>query len=171
MCGHSSFHYWILSGALIAVPIYGPGYGAKALKGTLRSTDEYIWPLVGLWLVRPLPPSLPFPPTKLKEARQFGEVSNLVTHLNLRSLRPPGTRTRAIPQGYGFSLVACPNYLFEAVAWTAFALLTLSPASFLFLAVSAGQMAIWAKKKQRNYKKEFGTKWPRHRTAMVPLVF
>lgn len=52
----------------------------------------------------------------------------MLTHLNLRSLRPAGTRTRAIPKGYGFNLVSCPNYFFEMVSWVAFVGLTLDPA-------------------------------------------
>jgi len=54
-------------------------------------------------------------------ALQLAELSNLSTHLTLRNLRPPGTRTRAIPHGYGFGLVSCPNYFFESVAWAAVA--------------------------------------------------
>ena len=44
--------------------------------------------------------------------------------MTLRSLRPPGTRTRAIPYGYGFSLVSCPNYFFEILTWTVIATIT-----------------------------------------------
>ena len=32
---------------------------------------------------------------------------------------------RAIPTGYGFGLVSCPNYFFEAIAWGCFTALTL----------------------------------------------
>ena len=55
---------------------------------------------------------------------QFAELSNLSAHLTLRSLRPAGTTKRAIPYGYGFSLVSCPNYFFETVAWTVIAVMT-----------------------------------------------
>lgn len=51
-------------------------------------------------------------------------ASNLHTHLTLRSLRPPGTKTRSIPKGYGFDLVFCANYLFEALEWFAFTAMT-----------------------------------------------
>ena len=44
--------------------------------------------------------------------------------MTLRSLRSPGTRTRAIPYGYGFSLVSCPNYFFEILAWTVITTIT-----------------------------------------------
>jgi hypothetical protein len=34
-----------------------------------------------------------------------------------------------------------------------------------------GQMFIWASKKHRAYKKEFGDKYPRNRKAMIPFIF
>jgi len=62
---------------------------------------------------------------------QWAELSNLITHINLRNLRPPGTRVRKIPYGYGFNLVSCPNYFFEIVAWIAVVALTQSIAGKL----------------------------------------
>lgn len=105
----------------------------------------------------------------------------------LRSLRPPGTRTRAIPYGYGFSLVSCPNYFFEVMGWAVITGMTNSLAgklnldrngyeltlaccgAYLFLAFSAYIMTVWALKKHRNYKKEFGKNYPR-RKAMWPFI-
>ena len=59
-----------------------------------------------------------------KVESQWAELSNLKTHLTLRNLRPAGTKTRAIPYGYGFNLVSCPNYLFEIIAWTVVCVMT-----------------------------------------------
>ncbi|KAG5353309.1 hypothetical protein C0989_008294 [Termitomyces sp. Mn162] len=56
--------------------------------------------------------------------RTFAELSNLHTHLTLRSLRPANSRVRAIPHGYGFSLISCPNYFFETLAWTVITVMT-----------------------------------------------
>jgi len=55
---------------------------------------------------------------------QFAEYSNFLTHLNLRSLRPEGSRKRAIPYGYGFDWVSLPNYFFELLGWVAFSVMT-----------------------------------------------
>ncbi|KAG6877204.1 hypothetical protein C0993_009396 [Termitomyces sp. T159_Od127] len=101
---------------------------------------------------------------------QFAELSNLCTHLTLRSLRPPNSRVRAIPYGYGFSLISCPNYFFETLGWTVVTVMTGSIAAAVFLAVSTTQMALWAIKKHKNYKKEFGKEYPRGRYAMIPFI-
>lgn len=42
--------------------------------------------------------------------------------------------------------------------------------AWLFLAVSGTQMALWALKKHRNYKKVFGAEYPRGRKAMIPFI-
>ncbi|BGP49305.1 Very-long-chain enoyl-CoA reductase [Rhodotorula kratochvilovae] len=139
----NSGHYWGLSGVLLAVPLYGPWNGAARLAGTVQATDAWLWGWTALWA--------------------YAELSNLVTHLNLASLRPKGTKTRAIPTGYGFNLVSCANYWFESVAWAAFTGLTLSWASAGFTAVAVAQMYVWAVKKHRRYRKEFGDKYPRGR--------
>ena len=123
----------------------------------------------------------------LTPLRKFAEISNLITHITLRDLRPAGSRKRAIPQGYGFSLVSFPNYFFESLAWFAIALMTgswtgrVSSSTRLdysnneykaygFLIVATGQMYIWAAKKHAAYKKEFGNAYPKGRKAMFPFI-
>ena len=91
--------------------------------------------------------------------------------MTLASLRPPGSKVRAIPHGYGFALVSFPNYFFETLAWTVVAGMTGSWAAWLFVAVSTGQMAVWARKKHNAYRREFGKDYPRGRKAMFPFIF
>ncbi|GAA6021418.1 hypothetical protein JCM11491_006702 [Sporobolomyces phaffii] len=146
----NSAHYWGLSGVLLAAPLYGPWNGAARLSTSVLSNDTYLYSFVALWV--------------------YAEVSNLMTHLNLASLRPAGTKTRQIPRGYGFDHVSCANYWFETVAWVAFTGLTLNWAAGLFTVVAVGQMYVWAVKKHRRYRKEFGDKYPRGRKAMFPFV-
>ncbi|KAH9953205.1 3-oxo-5-alpha-steroid 4-dehydrogenase-domain-containing protein [Lactifluus volemus] len=124
----NSIHYHILSGLFLAYPIYGPTYSADSLyiRGTLRSNPNFLWTCAGVWL--------------------FAELSNLHTHLTLRNLRPLGTKKRAIPYGYGFGLISCPNYFFESVAWAAVAYMSGS----------------WA---------GIGKEYPRQRKAMFPFLF
>ncbi|GAA5847161.1 hypothetical protein JCM5353_004985 [Sporobolomyces roseus] len=146
----NSAHYWGLSGILLAVPLYGPWNGASRLSSSILSNPTYLsfWTL--FWI--------------------YAEFSNLLTHLNLASLRSPGSKERKIPRGYGFSSVSCANYWFESLAWIAFTGLTLNWAAALFTAVAAGQMYVWAVKKHRRYRKEFGDKYPRNRKAMIPFL-
>ncbi|KAI0714285.1 3-oxo-5-alpha-steroid 4-dehydrogenase-domain-containing protein [Cerioporus squamosus] len=149
----NSAHYHFLSGVLLSWSVYSPTFAANSpwIRGTIRENPTFLWSCLAVFL--------------------FAELSNLRTHLTLRNLRPAGTTKRAIPQGYGFSLVSCPNYLFETLAWTSIAVMTGSYAAWLFLAVSTYQMAVWAVKKHRNYKKEFGKEYPRNRKAMIPFIF
>ncbi|KAG6831516.1 hypothetical protein H0H92_009784 [Tricholoma furcatifolium] len=148
----NSAHYHILSGLFLAYDVYRPRFSAPAsyVSGTIRSNENFLWICAALWA--------------------FAELSNLHTHLTLRSLRPANSRVRAIPYGYGFSLISCPNYFFETLAWTVVTVMTGSIASVLFLAVSTTQMVLWAIKKHKNYKKEFGKEYPRGRYAMFPFI-
>jgi very-long-chain enoyl-CoA reductase len=139
----NSFHYWILSGLLIAYPMYHPHY-----TNTWDVNVQYA--LAGLFVVC--------------------ELGNLHAHIILRNLRPPGTKKRGIPYGQLFSFVSCANYTWEVYAWAVFAVLSQCLTAYFFLLVSFGQIAIWALKKHRNYKKEFGTKYPKGRTALIPFI-
>ena len=58
--------------------------------------------------------------------------------------------------------------MFEALAWVGMCLVTRDLATVLFTLVSVGQMAVWAKKKERNYRREFGDKYKKKRYALMP---
>jgi very-long-chain enoyl-CoA reductase len=96
------FHYWILGGLLVALPVYSPFYTPSLIHPAASSFSELFWIL--LWT--------------------FAQLSNLKTHLILRDLRRPGTKERKIPMGYGFKYVTCPNYFFEILGWTCYTVLT-----------------------------------------------
>jgi hypothetical protein len=44
-------------------------------------------------------------------------------------------------------------------------------AAWLFTVVGTVQMLLWAGKKHRAYKKEFGKEYPRGRKAMIPFIY
>ncbi|KAF9815827.1 hypothetical protein IEO21_04339 [Rhodonia placenta] len=148
----NSGHYWALSGVALAAAIYSPTYDeySRYMRGSIRSDPRFIGACVTLWL--------------------FAEVSNLHTHLTLRSLRPAGTRQRAIPTGYGFDLVSFPNYFFEILSWVAIAAMTGSYAAWVFVGVSSYTMSIWALKKHKAYRRDFGNEYPKSRKAIIPFV-
>ncbi|EPT05615.1 hypothetical protein FOMPIDRAFT_1021388 [Fomitopsis schrenkii] len=148
----NSAHYWLLSGVLLASVLYSPAYSdySPYIIGTARDKPHFLLGCVALWA--------------------FAELSNLYAHLTLRALRPEGSRKRAIPYGYGFSLVSFPNYFFEILSWVAIAIMTGSYAAWLFVAVGGFIMSKWALKKHKAYKREFGEAYPRHRTAIIPFI-
>jgi very-long-chain enoyl-CoA reductase len=98
------------------------------------------------------------------------ELGNLITHLQLRNLRPANTTIRKIPHGFLFELVSCPNYTCEIFAWVAFSCLTQSIAALLFAFVGGAQMFIWAQQKHRRYRKEFQN-YPRNRKILFPFIY
>ncbi|KAI9474677.1 3-oxo-5a-steroid 4- dehydrogenase [Coemansia sp. RSA 989] len=145
----NSGHYHILSGLNLAYWLYSPATAKGTLQAAKLGNPSMLLLYSGIFL--------------------FAEVSNLITHITLRNLRPPGTRIRRIPTGYGFNLVSVPNYFFEIIAWTAFTCMTRSLAALLFLVVATAQMYVWAVKKHKQYKREFPD-YPKSRKALFPFI-
>lgn len=79
------------------------------------------------------------------------------------------TKVRGIPKHWGFSLVSCANYFWESLGWVCFSLLSRSYTSYFFTLCSVYQMLDWARKKHRQYRKEF-PEYPRNRKAMIPFI-
>lgn len=138
----NSAHYWILSGFGIGHFLYSANYQAPA-------SPTLVTVAAGVFLA--------------------AELANFRTHLILRDLRPAGTNVRAIPCGFGFDLVSCPNYFFEMVAWIAFSVMTGLPSAWVFTAVATGQMWLWAVKKHRRYLQDFPD-YPKSRKPMIPFI-
>ena len=100
------------------------------------------------------------------------EVGNLICHIMLSNLRPPGTKERRIPRGFMFEYVVCPNYTFEIFAWVGFSIMTNLYLSWAFTAFGFYQMTEWAFKKHQNYKKDFGKEYTdlRRKKVIIPFV-
>lgn len=141
----NSFHYYGLFGFLTMYFFLSPKYTPPAW-----ANDKFFYAATALFCLF--------------------EFLNLKTHLILRNLRKPGTTTRGIPHGYGFGLVSSANYLWETCAWLTFAVQAQVLGGYVFLVASVYQMAEWALKKHRRYKKEFPN-YPKGRTAMIPFIF
>lgn len=140
----NSFHYWILNGCGIMYFLLHPLYTAPEW-----CSEEIAYGLFGAFWVF--------------------ELMNFACHVTLRNLRKPGTTERNIPYGWGFGMVSCANYFWEALCWITFSVMTQVLGAYFFTLCSAGQMFIWAKKKHSNYKKEFPD-YPKGRTAMIPFI-
>lgn len=137
-------HYWLLSGAFVSYFVYSPY--------SLASTTSEKFPLltwigIGLFVI--------------------GESINFYTHIVLKNLRTPGTTERKIPIGFSFDWVTCPNYMWETVAWIGIVLVTRSFATAIFAGIGSAQMLAWAKKKERNYRREFGGKYKKKRFVLL----
>lgn len=142
----NSAHYWIFGGLNIAYWINRPDAPTAAPASALLKFTA-----IALFLV--------------------GELGNLSTHLTLRGLRSSGGTERGIPKGLGFNLVTCPNYMFESIAWVGIWLSTWSLSTGVFVVIAVAQMAAWAMKKEKRYRKEFGDKYQRKRYSMLPGLF
>ncbi|OLN87172.1 putative enoyl reductase [Colletotrichum chlorophyti] len=142
----NSFFYWVFAGFICAWHIYSP------TSPTALARNDAVDVLGTIIFV-------------------FGEASNAIVHLNLSSLRSPGGTERQIPRGYGFSIVTCPNYMFEIIAWIGVIVTSRSWSVALFIALGAAQMASWAKGKERAYRKEFPENYKKKKFVLFPGVF
>jgi very-long-chain enoyl-CoA reductase len=60
-----------------------------------------------------------------------GECCNLICHLHLSTLRKgPNDTSHPVPTHFFFTLVVCPNYLFEIVSWLGFNIVCVVFSSF-----------------------------------------
>lgn len=100
------------------------------------------------------------------------ELGNLYCHIILSGLRPAeGSKKRPIPSGFLFDYVACPNYTFEIMSWVGFSIMTNISFSYLFTLVGFLQMADWAMKKHKEYKKTYDKEYTSlKRKAIIPFL-
>lgn len=140
----NSFHYWILSGLFLAWAFYTPADTEDSPVGLLGWLGTVVF--------------------------VTGEIANLYTHLILRGLRPAGTTERRIPQGFGFSWVTCPNYMFETLAWLGILTISHSWAVVLFIVVGVVQMRAWAWKKEMRYRREFPDTYKAKKDVVIPVI-
>lgn len=61
--------------------------------------------------------------------------------------------------------------MFEAMVWVGMCLITRDLATLLFTTIGIAQMATWARKKEKNYRKEFGDKYKKKKYVLIPGVY
>lgn len=139
----NSFFYWATSGFLCALEIYSPwSIAATGDNQLLENIGTAIFVIC--------------------------EVCNAIVHLNLASLRSRGGTERGIPKGLGTSLVTCPNYMFEIMAWIGVIIATRSIFTVLFISIGASYMFSWGKGKERALRKEFPETYKKKKFVMLP---
>jgi very-long-chain enoyl-CoA reductase len=139
----NSAFYWLQAGLLGAYDIYAPrSFAARDQLGPL----DY----VGLALI------------------VYGEITNFIVHVHLAGLRAPGSTERGIPNCIGSSLVTCPNYMFEVIAWVGVMLICRSWGVASFMAVGIWYMRGWSRGKEKTLRQLFPDKYKPHRYTMLP---
>jgi len=100
----------------------------------------------------------------------FGEFINFYHHCQLSFLRKHGSSAYVVPEGGLFSLIVCPNYLGEIIAWFGLALMSQQVALYaswfavvMYLSGRAHQTKLWYAKKMETF--------PLSRARLVPFVF
>jgi len=139
----NSLFYWSAAGLLGALEIYAP------FSPAANATDP-ITTYLGIALF------------------VFGQVGNLRIHKYLSGLRKPGETERKLPQGFTFNLVTCPNYMFEVIAWAGIIVTTRSPSLIFFISIGMYYMWTWGWGKEKAYRKQFGDKYKKKRSVMLP---
>jgi very-long-chain enoyl-CoA reductase len=141
---NSSF-YWGLAGLLAAIECYAPG----------GFSDRSITPLDYLGVA----------------LYMYGQVCNFTVHVHLAGLRKPGGTEKGIPNCIGSSLVTCPNYMFEIIAWAGLILICRSVFAVIFISIGIKWMRSWSRDKERALRNEFGDRYKKKRFNVLPGLF
>lgn len=96
---------------------------------------------------------------------------NLHSDHVIRRLRRPGDTRHHLPQGGLYRCVTSANYFGELVEWTGFAVLTASPAAWVFVWWTAANLVPRADAIHRKYVEEFGTEAVGRRKRIIPYLY
>ncbi|KAJ2159295.1 hypothetical protein GGF46_003131 [Coemansia sp. RSA 552] len=89
--------------------------------------------------------------------------------IELRRTKRLGTSRYSIPYGGMFAFVSCPHFLCELIEWLGFALLSNSPAAWVFLLNAVCNLLPRAYFIHRWYRLKF-PKYPQQRKALIPFI-
>lgn len=152
------------------VAIVGMGILFNILNGLLLTTSLFCYPPAGLyadansfWMR-----SLPWIGLILFA---FGMGINLHSDHVIRHLRKPGDTKHYLPQKGFYRYVTSANYLGELIEWTGFALLTSSPAAWVFVWWTAANLIPRADAIYKHYREEFGEKAVGSRKRIIPYIY
>lgn len=100
-----------------------------------------------------------------------GMLVNLHSDHVIRHLRSPGDTRHYLPARGMYRYVTSANYLGELVEWTGFALLTASPAAWVFVWWTAANLIPRAHAIYGHYVEEFGAQAVGNRKRIIPWVY
>lgn len=101
----------------------------------------------------------------------LGMAVNLHSDHVIRHLRRPGDTRHYLPQRGMYRYVTSANYLGELTEWIGFALLTASPAAWVFAWWTAANLVPRAHAIHRRYRQEFGDAAVGRRRRIIPFVY
>lgn len=96
---------------------------------------------------------------------------NLHSDHVIRHLRRPGDTHHYLPQEGLYRYVTSANYFGELVEWTGFAILTCSPAAWVFVWWTFANLAPRAHAIRKRYRKEFGSVAVGRRKRLIPFIY
>ncbi len=96
---------------------------------------------------------------------------NLHSDRVVRRLRKPGDTRHYLPEKGMYRLVTSGNYFGELVEWTGFAVLTCSPAAWVFVLWTFANLAPRAHAIRERYREEFGRDAVGRRKRMIPFIY
>ena len=89
----------------------------------------------------------------------------------IRHLRRPGDTRHYLPQKGMYRYITSANYFGELTEWTGFALLTASPAAWVFVWWTAANLVPRADAIHRRYVQEFGREAVGRRKRIIPFLY
>lgn len=84
-----------------------------------------------------------------------GTVINAYHHVLLANLRPRGSTEYVIPRGGLFSVVVCPHYLGELIAWLGIALVSRQPAMYIWFLGETAYLVVRSHNTLKWYRARF----------------
>lgn len=100
-----------------------------------------------------------------------GMFVNLHSDHVIRHLRKPGDTRHYLPARGLYRYVTSANYFGELVEWTGFALLTASPAAWVFVWWTFANLVPRAAAIHRRYREEFGDEAVGRRKRIIPFLY
>lgn len=96
---------------------------------------------------------------------------NLHSDHVIRHLRQPGDTRHYLPQRGLYRYVTSANYFGELIEWTGFAILTSTPAAWVFVWWTAANLVPRADAIYRKYLDEFGPQALGRRRRIIPFIY
>ena len=96
---------------------------------------------------------------------------NLHSDSVIRHLRKPGDTRHYLPQKGMYRYVTSGNYFGELVEWIGFAVLTCSPAAWVFVLWTFANLAPRANSIRNRYREEFGKDAVGKKKRMIPFIY